>query len=57
MKFDPLSMLIGAFLVFLLMSIHRVSSMTSGPESFAKARADACPEGYKEASTFLCVKK
>lgn len=59
MQFDLKSALIG-FLVavlFYFIFFKRVSGMVSGPDSFAKARADSCPDGYEAATDFLCVKK
>lgn len=59
MQFDFKSALLGFLLAVLLyfVFLKRTSGMVSGPDSFAKARADTCPDGYEAATEFLCVKK
>lgn len=58
MHFDLRSAVIGFTLAVLLYFIFfkRVSGMVVGPDSFAKARDDECPEGYEAATEFLCIK-
>lgn len=59
MQFDFKTALICFTLAVLLyfIFIKRVSGMVTGPDSFAKSRADQCPNGYEMATEFLCVKK
>lgn len=59
MQLDPKSVLAGFLLAVVLYYVfyRRMSGMTGGPESFAKARDDSCPDGYEAATEFLCVKK
>lgn len=61
MNFEPKNILIGVLLLiviyYIISHMRRVSGMTGGPKSFAKARDDSCPEGYEAATEFLCIMK